>query len=195
MTGKTHIVAGTLTGIVLADRLVNDVIASGGDVKKALPLIAVIGSASILGSIIPDIDINDSIVSKLLFPFRFIYWFFSKVFSEKWFKHRGITHTLCLPLLCILLIMAFYQDSFSYVYIYCSLLGIFFGVISHFTLDMLNPAGIPLLGPICKRNFRLMPKFLCITTGTMKEKIFFGLLFIVSLIWITFIIYGWIKIF
>lgn len=173
MTGKTHAAAGTITGILLTDAFLTS---ASVNEEKDIPLATVLITATIVGSIFPDIDMKKSLISQLLFPFRFGYWMLEKIFGDKWFRHRGITHTLILPL--ILAVIALIPSLNPYIYYIC--IGLIFGILSHLLLDMLNPVGVPLFGPISSKTFRLLPKSFSITTGTIFENVFFVLLILVG---------------
>ena len=49
-------------------------------------------------------------------------------------------------------------------WIVVGLFGLSVGILSHLVMDMLNPTGVPLLLPLSKHKFRLLPKKLCIKT-------------------------------
>ncbi len=128
MTGKTHLLAGTLVGLALSNAL--HVQGTG----ETLALVA----ASAIGGVFPDIDEPKSkmgrkvpIASNLL---KFI------------FGHRGITHGILLYALCYAAGVHFLDAK------YLNYLGAFMcGVCSHLLLDVFNSSGIPLFWPVSKK--------------------------------------------
>ena len=72
--------------------------------------------------------------------------------TYKWStKHRGLMHTLVMP---VILYLASTASSFP-LYRY-SILGLFVGYCSHLFADMLTVEGCPILWPLTRKNIRLM---------------------------------------
>ena len=137
MTGKTHLLVGACTGVVAAT-----CVASNSPLIFGLTI-----TATCIGSIIPDIDNEKSIIGNKI-----------KIFStiiNKISGHRGITHA---PLL----LLAFYVLIFfllnlnglgSYIPV---LQGYAIGYASHLCLDILTKGGIPLLYPFSKKRMHIL---------------------------------------
>ena len=143
MVGKTHLAVGLATGIGAC-------IAGNLPPLTGVMVIAECG----LGSLLPDIDQRNSIISKKVKPVGAVV---SAVAG-----HRTIFHD---PLLYLVLGLAAWKTIPAYMSHVISLL---IGVVTHLFLDALNPTGIPILG------FRL---HLCnIHTGSSKD-LFLGTMF------------------
>lgn len=94
-------------------------------------------SAALIGSILPDIDNSKSKLGRCIGPGSWL--------VQIMIGHRTVFHAPALYLLLFSVITAIRPAS---LLILC---GAGAGVASHLLLDMLNPAGIPLLWPIKKR--------------------------------------------
>lgn len=102
-----------------------------------------------IGALLPDIDYAHSTISKFI-PLNPIPLFTS---------HRGILHHPAVPLIYFLIIHMYSWNLYT----------IMFGVgiiLGHLVPDMLNPTGIPLTS---KHDLYLLPKFLRIPTGGIRE--------------------------
>jgi len=77
-------------------------------------------------------------------------------------KHRGIMHTLLLPIF-----MFFAVGFINEIYFRILALGALLGYLSHIFADCLTIKGCPILFPITRRNFSLIK----LTTGSVEEKI------------------------
>jgi len=119
-----------------------------------------------LGSIFPDIDIANSYINKKLkIP---------SILTKINFKHRGLFHSLIIPLALLLLSLTTpKQPIISLILISFSL-----GFISHIILDSLTPAGIAFFWP-------LPIKFKGpIKTSSFKETILFiAMAIILTIVW------------
>ena len=120
-----------------------------------------------LGSIFPDIDIANSYINKKLkIP---------SILTKISFKHRGLLHSLMIPL--ILLLLSFLikkQPTLSLILISFSL-----GIISHIALDSLTPSGIPLFWPL---PIRIKGTF---KTSSLKETLLFiAMLIVLIVVWL-----------
>jgi len=134
MTAPNHIIGGiAITGISLSFWNVN-----------------IFSSPYYLGvcvfaSLLPDIDHTKSLVGKLFWPI-------SKAIDKN-YGHRTITHSLSflvpLVLLCLFLELNLINPYFTFEGTPFSFI-VFFGVFSHFILDMLTIQGIPLFYPFSR---------------------------------------------
>jgi inner membrane protein len=179
MTGKVHKAAGIVFGVasivvvsyfgdehlaITYNETLSTEIIEGikfGDVVKN----TIIVLASWFGSILPDIDHPTSTISKkftlLSIPYRILQFIFGKFKSTKHFVgHRGITHSLLFLSIPIIIGLFFVTNEWIVV----GLFGLSVGILSHLVMDMFNPTGVPLLLPLSKHKFRLLPKKLCIKT-------------------------------
>lgn len=128
MNGKTHLLTGIVAGVLLSryDPSIQ---------------VAVVTAAS-LGSLVPDIDHPQSLISSFI-PGGFILsWFVG--------SHRGITHTA---------LAGFVAGGLAYLLTDNALIALAFGVgwFCHLVGDMLTPSGVPLLLPVPWR-VRLLPR-------------------------------------
>ena len=128
MNGKTHLLTGIAAGVLLSryDPSIQ---------------VAVVTAAS-LGSLAPDIDHPQSLISSFV-PGGFIFsWFVG--------SHRGATHTA---------LAGFVAGGLAYLLTKEPLLALAFGVgwFAHLIGDMLTPSGVPLLLPVPWR-LRLLPR-------------------------------------
>ena len=120
-----------------------------------------------LGSAFPDIDLKSSYVSKR-------YPFLSKHFGKN-FNHRGFTHSIIfLLLLGIACIGLNYISQFNIV-VHSITFGFYIGYGSHIVLDLFNPQGVELFYPC-----RIKLKILKIKTNSTPEKLFNGILNLLS---------------
>lgn len=155
MTGKTHLLAGLVIGVMMAEPL-------GFPNSQA---IFVIGAAA-LGSLLPDLDSPKSIITNLFPPVRLLFF---------WTTHRGILHTAIIP--SILAIAAYLLPQYMVLWALCA------GYLSHISLDAMTKGGVPFLWPVWKGNFHLLPPFFRITTGGISESLFV-LLCILGTLWL-----------
>ena len=103
-----------------------------------------------IGSLLPDIDANNSIINKLIHS--------SKKSSNRnnnknrnrnnYLKHRGIMHSLTIPFLIYLIYFAFMRNNL--------ILPFIVGCLSHLLLDMLTPMGVPLIAPVSNKRFKIV---------------------------------------
>ncbi|MDY7396964.1 metal-dependent hydrolase [Aureibaculum sp. 2210JD6-5] len=120
-------------------------------------------TATIIGSLLPDIDHTKSIIGKCVYPL-------AKWISVK-YGHRTITHSaiFLLSITAIIYMLEHFQliESDNHQ---LSLI-VFFAIFSHFLLDMFTIQGIPLFYPFY-RNPCVIPANveLRIRTGNMKQE-------------------------
>lgn len=167
MDGKTHQFGGVCCGIIVGSFMLESApltfstLAFGGCL--------LIGSS--IGSLLPDIDHqNSTIRNKMRLTKKRSS---TKGWRAKWkerrrqkrekrlpegLRHRGITHTPFLAMVLmigLLLAYPFFPISIQSYY-FAFALGLFTGILSHIFLDALTVKGVPLLGPITYKKFRLM---------------------------------------
>ena len=121
-----------------------------------LPIAFYIGL--IIGSFFPDIDEPNSYIGKKL-PF------FSKLLRKIGLKHRTLTHSIFFPLI-LFLIIAFIPDLDTFF-----VRGFIIGIILHIIGDTITVSGVPILYPISKKRYFLLPSFLRFKVGSMAENI------------------------
>ncbi len=138
MRGSTHELAGIAAGLAYASY-------TGSGIDKALIITGITAAAAML----PDIDIKESRISQKSAAA-------GRVISTA-FSHRGFWHT---PF-CWLMISGIFL-KFAPEYIAMSIL---IGSFSHLLLDMLNPAGIPVMFPFSFRKTH----FANLMTGGITE--------------------------
>ena len=148
MTGKTHMLIGTCTGIITALTIGTD---------NAAIFCGTIAS-TVIGSLIPDIDNPKSTFGSKTF--------FTSNIINKMFGHRGITHAPIILLIfsvgLLFVLNSFHMESYIPI-----LYGYTIGYISHLLLDALTKAGIPLFYPISKKRFHLLN----IKSGGIAERL------------------------
>lgn len=120
-----------------------------------------------LGVLLPDIDSENSTISKMIPIIRF-----SKKGNGP--QHRRLPHTPLfigiITMVIALLSKTFLTPISQEIYliaVYFSL-GLGLGMLSHLHLDGFTPLGIAWFYPIVKKKYRV-PKFLRVTTGSKKE--------------------------
>ncbi|MCL2373272.1 MAG: metal-dependent hydrolase [Defluviitaleaceae bacterium] len=77
-------------------------------------------------------------------------------------KHRGIMHTLIIPILAVVATV-FIQDRYFLILTY----GFFAGYMSHILADCMTTSGCPILFPLLRKNLR----FMNIKTGSKMENV------------------------
>lgn len=129
MTGKTHLIVGTLTGIGCA-YLENKL---GLDMSLS-KLLVVVGCA--IGSLLPDIDIENSLLGRFI-P-GWLFW-----------RHRTVTHSI-LFMIVIGIMGLVLKINLGFT------AGMVVGIGTHLVLDAMTPRGLPyLLFPlIVRRGYR-----------------------------------------
>lgn len=128
MTAPNHVAGGIIfTGLFCSFFSVN---------IFASPLFI---AATVIGSLLPDIDHTKSWIGKLVYPI-------AKWLSKN-YGHRTITHSIFF-LIGIYLISLFVEKNFREDFSVSTIL--FFAILSHFIFDMVTIAGIPLFYPFYK---------------------------------------------
>ena len=136
MTGKGHIMFSIASAIFAKRFSLTEIIAQA-DWWHLIP-------ATMLTSILPDIDHPQSILGQRLF-------FLSRLISRI-FGHRGFTHSL---LASVMILIIFKIYIINYLLLPLDVIqGMILGYYSHIIADTLTPAGVPLLWPL-KWKFRI----------------------------------------
>jgi inner membrane protein len=110
----------------------------------------------IVGALLPDADHEKTWAGKIIPLWRI--W-----------KHRTVTHSIFSFMVPVLLVKLF--PSLFYLW-----LGLFIGLFGHIVVDMLTPAGCPLLYPLNKTKFR----FAQIDTGSLKEDMIMAAVMVIT---------------
>lgn len=155
---KTHIAGGVLLGSIMIDHH-----------KISESLIPVAMSASILGSLLPDIDHRNSYIGRRL---KVTSWIASKTLG-----HRGATHSPIFTGLFLLTLQILIGRSKLYVNLNVLTVVntfLYYGILSHIFLDSLTPGGVPLLYPIFSNKI----SFFNIKTGGTIESLFRYILYV-----------------
>lgn len=149
MDGKTHKLGGICTGLVLTIKYVQY---EQQNLYAILPCAALF-TGSVIGSLLPDIDHQDSTIGKKFKPVSFV--------INKGFGHRGLMHApaiyILLFMLNSLLIDAFVSNLYVKVMLMSFIIGILLGSLNHLLLDIITIAGIPLLYPFSKKKTHILP--------------------------------------
>ena len=141
-------------------------------VPHSAPLISfpALAACGAFGSCLPDLDAANSKIRSLKIggvqPFRAV-----GAVAHWAFGHRGLMHS---PLALLGLAFGLRQLLCPWVGPACCA-ALWLGYGSHLLLDAITPSGIP-LGFGNKPRLRLLPKKLCIPTGSFGEKTFLTLL-------------------
>lgn len=154
MTGKTHLVGGTVFGLLFLK-------VTNTPLDSASATMVIVSSVAAL---MPDIDMSESLGSKMVYPISFV-WNKAREISKKnkfeylgdMFEHRGLTHTLLFPLI----FLGLYYYTKGEIFLYSMI-----GWLSHMFLDINNDRGIPLFWPATRKRFHI----LTISTGGAKTK-------------------------
>lgn len=162
MQGHTHALFGlvTLAAVQTVTPLVQSHLLAGFPAGAAL-----CAGAAILGALAPDIDAEDSTIKHELGGAGAVA---SWGLGLAGVKHRGLTHyglTAVLALAAAWLIGG--QFGLGDV-------GLAFGLgyLSHILADAMTKQGVPLWGPLAGQ-FHLLPKALCMRTGSPAETLLF----------------------
>lgn len=136
MTGKTHALCGTITMLaVTATNL------SGFQLDEHVYLPAVGLLTVAAGSYMPDIDLHRSRMGQ------------RHKFLSKHLTHRGITHTLFIPV--ILFIFMLVVAAMDIPVLPELVLGFNMGWIVHIAADLCNRKGVPLFWPFYKKRVHI----------------------------------------
>lgn len=158
MQYKAHATAGITTGLLIAPFAKE----AFNESSSGPMLVAVVVGASIVGSLMPDIDHRGSYMGKKMPILSFLF--------SKSLGHRGATHAPLLLLLMSILLAGVttsllpFSDDIKMIII-VGITGLCFGSLSHVLLDSLTPSGVPALYPLSKKKFRIAQ----FKTGGMVE--------------------------
>lgn len=149
MTGRTHAICGTATMLAITAAKLHGIDIGGHTYLPAVGLLTV-G----YGSYLPDIDLHRS---KMGSQHKFI---------SKHLKHRGITHTMLIP---VLLLLAMLLTASANIPVLPDLiLGLNVGWVVHIIADMFNQKGVPIFWPFYQHRVHVAS----ILTSTGQEYIF-----------------------
>lgn len=179
MEGKTHVAIGTATGVALA--------CGAGDVSDVAVLSLTIVTAA-LGSLLPDIDEDGSLINLFLFPFlkrsyrsfalaaigavmilfyflkglpAWVLWLGIYAALVAYIPHRTATHSL---LACAY--VGWIAYSIAPAYTWPTVLG----YLSHLIADTMTTAGVPYLWPY-KKKFNLKGFGIKVKTGGSGDRL------------------------
>jgi inner membrane protein len=158
MRGPTHALGGAATAAIF--------LAVPSLQTTPILLLSILGA---FAALVPDLDNSESTLENLRVGGVRIFKCPAFII-DKMFKHRGYLHSLLALALLSFVLLGFLPMLPKDVVIV-----ILLGYLSHIALDSLTPVGIPWLYPL-EHNFRLLPKILCITTGSIAEMAFFVVL-------------------
>lgn len=130
---------------------------------------------SFLGSTFPDIDQTHSTSGQRFFLIAWMLKFWQMIGEifhieklRRMTGHRGITHSVVIPIL-IYSIYAILNYTFHFYYsINYMVNGFFIGIGTHLLIDMFNPGGIPVFAPFSFMKIRIAK----IKTGSENETVF-----------------------
>lgn len=155
MRGPTHALGGAATALLF-------IVAP---IPHTTPLLMLSGIAA-FAALFPDLDNSESTLEHITIggiePFKI-----PAFFIDKLFKHRGFLHSLLAVALLSFILLGFFPMLPTDIVI-----AVLLGYLSHLFLDGITPVGVPWLYP-WENQFALLPKFLCIRTGSFMENIFF----------------------
>ena len=149
MKGKTHVILGTATLLAMAIKFPDGINIMDTNISLYPGLLTV--SA---GSYGPDIDLQQS---HLGHKYKMI---------SKHMKHRGITHTLLVPALCLSVMGLLIKIPI----INSMIFGFVFGWVIHIFADWFNGKGVPILWPLSSKKYHV--PVVHFSAGTWKETIF-----------------------
>ena len=156
MTKETHSMGGYVAGLLLLPYMYNTFLIRYGMTYRII-LLLIYGYFTYFGSLISDIDMKGSYVSK-----RFT---ITATLIGKRLRHRGFTHSLLFVGIIAFIGNKVVASSNDNIVFTCIFSGILSGVISHILLDLITKDGVELFYPIGV-NFSLLP----IKTSSRAEK-------------------------
>jgi len=122
----------------------------------------------IIGSFFPDIDEPNSYIGKKLS-------FLSKFIRKIGIKHRTLTHSIFFPFSLFFIIAFIPELDILFVR------GFIIGIILHIIGDAITVSGVPILYPISKRRYFLLPSFLRFRVGSKVERIIIAMLIFINI--------------
>jgi inner membrane protein len=162
VTGKTHLLIGLGTGLLLCH------IAQPQTVTIAAAVIALAG----LGSLLPDVDTPQSTINRLIPPLMLISLFV---------KHRGFSHSIFIPAITIVAGVVLTIAPVELLIIAGAI-----GYLSHLVADAVTIQGIPLLSPL-PYTIHLLPKPFRLTTGGIIENLL-GLSIVLGILYYAYLV-------
>jgi inner membrane protein len=144
MTGKTHLIIGIGAGLLMVHHFPQ---------PTHLLTVATIAAAGV-GALLPDIDSPESTINSWFPPLRLLTLFF---------KHRGILHTVFIPLI-LALIGVGYPEMSPWLF------ALAIGYLSHLAADCMTIHGLFVLYPI-PFKVHLLPYGLRVQTGGIVERL------------------------
>lgn len=160
MMFKTHEVAGVVACTAAIPYLASKGVVDNSD----LVTVGIVFAGGVLGAMLPDIDSPSSKIRRII----------RKTLTgnphtdKQIINHRRAPHMPIIWAAIFALLFNFVHNPYATTF----LIGMAVGVASHLAIDLLNPAGIPLLGPFTRKKVHLM-KIYANSTG---ETIFAWLL-------------------
>lgn len=139
MEAETHLAGGLLAGATLLVAYANKDFGIG-DIA-ILPSLGYV-TASMAGSLFPDIDIHTSTIGRKAG--------FISVLIEWICGHRLLFHAFALY------ILIYYGVSLQFRSLETYMFAFLFGVSSHLVLDLFNKKGVPLLFPLSTKHFYIV---------------------------------------
>ena len=136
MTGKTHALCGTVTMLAITAVNLQGFQFDGHTYLPALGLISVAA-----GSYMPDIDLHRSKMGQ------------QHKFISKHLTHRGITHTLLVPV--ILFVAMLVVAAMNIPLLPELILGFNVGWVEHILADLCNRKGVPLFWPLYRKRVHI----------------------------------------
>jgi len=160
VTAKGHMTLASLSLITI-----------GTYTDMSLGSFTIFYSGGLLGSLLPDIDEQESYIGRRVEPLSFIV---SSIFS-----HRTFTHYLIFPILIFLFGFYFFEGVLQTLFI-----GLSTGILLHDIGDMLTKGGIVgFFWPFWAKNrIALLPRPLRFYTASTQEYIFIKLLLIGNIV-------------
>jgi len=156
MKGVSHVLVGTAAVMLVHDRV---------PLADSLTGLVPVALATILGSLLPDVDSDESTLRQATGTARSqgvvgrIVSLIVRVFGG----HRGaLTHSLFAWGLVVTLAGVYFRGNMTWV-------AFSLGYLSHLAADALTVDGVPLLWPLVHRRIRLLPALLAIRTGGARE--------------------------
>lgn len=141
MVKKTHTQGGYIVGLTTNPIMINATLQVDNFIYRLI-LTCIYIYGAYFGSLLPDIDLKNSYISKRM---PLVY----KVFGSKQ-KHRGFTHSMlsvCLILIiCKVIFVVSKEDKAVGVFS----AGIWIGYVSHILLDMFTKEGVEFFYPLRK---------------------------------------------
>lgn len=141
MVKKTHVQGGLLVSL-LTNPIISGSLPSETNILYKVILTVIYIGGSCAGSLLPDVDMKSSYISKTV-PIL------HKMYGKR-FKHRGFTHSLLALFIMFVwsrVLIALVEGEFG---ITLFVQGVFIGCVSHVVLDLFTKEGVSLFSPLGK---------------------------------------------